>query len=62
MCYFFSLGSYHDGYSEFSIDCPATDNYVMAPSPSFYNITNMFKFSSCSLKQFKSTLFNANNG
>ena len=55
-----NLGSYHDGSSinnESSL-CKANENYIMSPSTGSFsnNLKNYFKFSNCSINQFKRTL------
>jgi hypothetical protein len=56
-----SLGSFHDGdgFGEaLAGNCNASENYIMTPGIGLYqtNLLNQFKFSSCSVAQFKKTL------
>lgn len=54
------LGSSHDGDKN-SAECPASDRYIMSPSKGFDKPQNSQKFSTCSVRNFK-TLLLANNG
>lgn len=59
-----NLGSYHDQDSSvepLAANCLASDNYIMTPSIGLYqtNLLNLFKFSSCSIAQFKKTLLSS---
>ena len=53
----FSLGASHDGTDK-AFSCPGMNNYLMAPIPSInqFTLSNIFKFSSCSIESFKNTL------
>lgn len=53
-----NLGALHDGSS---IDCPINDNFIMVPEASpNSNLTNLFYFSKCSIKQWKALLLTDN--
>ena len=59
-----NLGSYHDGdknNNQASL-CKSNDNFIMSPSSgsNANNLQNYFKFSNCSIEQFKSTLLDLN--
>ena len=51
----FSLGAYHDGEKD-SKDCAASANNIMTPIFGNFNLM-ILKFSNCSIKAFKNTLF-----
>lgn len=56
----FSLGAYHDG-TNVAVNCPGSNNNIMTTSVGSYtNSSNLFKFSSCSIKSFKATLLTSN--
>ncbi len=56
-----SLGAWHDGTGQISTECEVDENYIMSPSPDFTkNLLNVFKFSKCSLNQFKTHLLDEN--
>lgn len=59
-----NLGSSHDGGSTgIAASCPVTNNFLMSPSPQQTNLKNQFKFSFCTVEQFKAGLLNkARNG
>jgi hypothetical protein len=56
----FSLGSFHDGdaFEQLAGNCAVADNFIMTPTigASSENLLNLFRFSSCTLAQFKSIL------
>ena len=55
-----SLGSWHDGNYDRAPDCSGRDQYVMASSPGVLtdeNRENPFRFSHCSIRQFREFLF-----
>ena len=57
----YSLGAYHDGTAEISSDCILDENFIMSPSPDYTkNLLNVFKFSNCSISQFKAHLLDKN--
>ncbi len=52
----FSLGSWHDGVIGKADECLPSSNFIMSPFPSETNVTNLFSFSSCSIRSFKMNL------
>ncbi len=50
--FLFSLGALHDEYTS----CPGSDSYLMSTQISENNLVNLYKFSPCSINQFKYSL------